>query len=355
MLPKFKSSEFIYSFESKGVTLLFEDIVGQYYMYRGEWIDFVKDDKSIHFSSKETIDRLRKEGESRTPEQTIQAANRVRGSIRKAREINIKEEISFDYLLYILNAMKEACRKYEYFDFNYWENVFQKNDEKSSENIKLVQDFKNQVREELNPIFFEKSGLLYNLLGKLSDQFDIPRADLDWYTIQDIKDIFNGKRVSDDEINRRKKAFILVGTEDTQCALYSGDEALKIFEPFKQKIDYSSKILKGKTANKGKIVRARVKVISRDYADSSAMQKEMDEMDKGDILVSETTEPALMDALRKASAIVTDVGGMLSHAAITARELDKPCIVDTQIASKILRDGDLVEVDTEKGIIKILK
>ncbi len=50
-----------------------------------------------------------------------------------------------------------------------------------------------------------------------------------------------------------------------------------------------------------------------------------------------------------------DMGGILSHAAIIARELYTPCIIDTKIATKVLKDGDLVEVDAERGVVKILK
>jgi pyruvate,water dikinase len=62
-----------------------------------------------------------------------------------------------------------------------------------------------------------------------------------------------------------------------------------------------------------------------------------------------------MKAFEKAGAVVTDVGGMLSHAAITSRELNVPCVVDTKIATQVLKDGDLVEVDAERGIVTILE
>jgi len=52
---------------------------------------------------------------------------------------------------------------------------------------------------------------------------------------------------------------------------------------------------------------------------------------------------------------VTDEGGITCHAAIISRELKKPCIIGTKIATKVLKDGDLVEVDADKGIVKILK
>ena len=61
------------------------------------------------------------------------------------------------------------------------------------------------------------------------------------------------------------------------------------------------------------------------------------------------------DAIKKAGAIVTDEGGIVSHAAITAREMKKPCIIGTKIATQVLHDGDLVEVDAEKGIVRIIE
>jgi pyruvate,water dikinase len=59
--------------------------------------------------------------------------------------------------------------------------------------------------------------------------------------------------------------------------------------------------------------------------------------------------------MKKATAFVTDAGGILSHAAIVAREMKKPCIIGTGVATKVLKDGDLVEVDANKGVVKIIK
>jgi pyruvate,water dikinase len=58
--------------------------------------------------------------------------------------------------------------------------------------------------------------------------------------------------------------------------------------------------------------------------------------------------------MKKAVAIVTDEGGVLCHAAIISRELNIPCVVGTKIATQSLSDGDLVEVDAYKGVIKKL-
>jgi pyruvate,water dikinase len=55
--------------------------------------------------------------------------------------------------------------------------------------------------------------------------------------------------------------------------------------------------------------------------------------------------------MRKASAIITDQGGILSHAAIVARELKIPCIVGTVDATKKLKNGQIVTVDANKGVV----
>lgn len=73
------------------------------------------------------------------------------------------------------------------------------------------------------------------------------------------------------------------------------------------------------------------------------------------VLVAGMTSPEYIQLMQKAIAIVTDEGGISCHAAILSRELKKPCIVGTKIATKVLKDGDLVEVDANKGIVTILK
>jgi len=83
--------------------------------------------------------------------------------------------------------------------------------------------------------------------------------------------------------------------------------------------------------------------------------EDIKKMNKGDILLSETTYPALLPAMKIAGAIITNIGGLTCHAAIVSRELGIPCVIGTKIATKVLRDGDLVEVDADKGVVRIIK
>ena len=79
---------------------------------------------------------------------------------------------------------------------------------------------------------------------------------------------------------------------------------------------------------------------------------EMDRVKNGDILVTGMTTPNFVPAMKRAGAIVTNDGGITCHAAIVSRELGVPCIIGTRMATKILKDGDLVEVDAENGIVR---
>lgn len=103
--------------------------------------------------------------------------------------------------------------------------------------------------------------------------------------------------------------------------------------------------IKGMAAREG-LVRGRAKLVFN--------VEQMNKVKRGDILVTPMTTPDYLSALKKAAAFVTDEGGLTCHAAIVARELGIPCIIGTKIATKVLKDGDLVEVDAEKGIVKKL-
>jgi len=80
-----------------------------------------------------------------------------------------------------------------------------------------------------------------------------------------------------------------------------------------------------------------------------------DKLKQGDILVTTMTTPDFLFIMKKAAGFITDEGGITCHAAIVSRELKIPCIIGTKIATKVLKDGDLVEVDAKKGIVRIIK
>lgn len=112
------------------------------------------------------------------------------------------------------------------------------------------------------------------------------------------------------------------------------------------KIENDLNIIKGSPVFNG-IVRGKVTILKN--------KSKISKFKEGRVLVSPMTTPAFLPAMKKSSAIITDEGGLTCHAAVVSREFQKPCIVGTRIATKVLKDGDLVEVDANKGIVKILK
>lgn len=114
-------------------------------------------------------------------------------------------------------------------------------------------------------------------------------------------------------------------------------------EKKEEKVDEKIKILRGQPASPG-FARGKVKTVFTIH--------DVGRVDRGDVLVAYATNPTFVPAMEKAAAIVADEGGLLSHAAIVSRELKIPCVVGTKMASRIFKDGDLVEVDANKGIIR---
>lgn len=72
-----------------------------------------------------------------------------------------------------------------------------------------------------------------------------------------------------------------------------------------------------------------------------------------DILLAFMTDVGIVPAMRRAVAIVTDVGGVTCHAAIIAREFGIPCIIGTKLGTEALKDGCLVDVNADEGLVEI--
>jgi len=150
------------------------------------------------------------------------------------------------------------------------------------------------------------------------------------------------------EITRQRKEYCITITKEGKTKIYQGEDASKKIEGLvqREKIDKNITELKGSTAYSGK-AKGIVKII--------LTVEDMPKMKEGDILVSSATNPDLVPAMRLASAFVTDTGGITCHAAIVSREMKKPCVVGTKIATRVFQDGDQVEVNAKEGIIKRIK
>jgi phosphohistidine swiveling domain-containing protein len=147
-------------------------------------------------------------------------------------------------------------------------------------------------------------------------------------------------------LKERKRHFVVVGQQSNFLG------TLKDFQKLQPELTFEELTvpagvteLKGQVGNRG-YVRGRVRIMG--------LKALIGEAQEGEILVSPMTTPDFLPAMKKAAAFVTDEGGMLSHAAIVAREMKKPCIVGTKFATQVFKDGDFVEVDANNGDVRIL-
>ena len=114
----------------------------------------------------------------------------------------------------------------------------------------------------------------------------------------------------------------------------------EVFESIFSPKTQSKKEVKGSCASSG-YAKGLAKVIRKTH--------DLVNVQKGDVLIASMTRPEMVTAMKKACAIITDEGGITSHAAIVSRELGIPCIVGTKTATKTFSDGDLVEVEAKNG------
>lgn len=153
----------------------------------------------------------------------------------------------------------------------------------------------------------------------------------------------SGKVQNLNEVKLRKKKYLVYFANDKIEMSPDNliDSIVKRIEPEKKIKSFS-----GLIAQKG-IARGKAKIV--------LSGEDLGKIKDGDIFVATMTKPNFVPALEKCAAIITDEGSILCHAAIVSREMKKPCIVGTKVATKVLKDGMVVEVDAKKGVVKIIK
>lgn len=185
------------------------------------------------------------------------------------------------------------------------------------------------------------------LMREVARRFNYDPQDLLNAWFDEVIEIIRGKELRGALSKRRDGLAVAIEEPGTRELI--GEEMQHNWEKYGEKaglIDVTE--IKGMVACRGFKERTvgRVRVVD-DPRDASGFKE-------GEVLVAVMTSPDYIVAMRKAAAIVTNFGGLTSHAAIVSRELNIPCVIGTKIATQVLRDGDEVEVDTDKGIVKKL-
>jgi len=199
-----------------------------------------------------------------------------------------------------------------------------------------------QFFQYFGPVLVEKTAEILSL-----DQEDVYNLTFDEF----ISLLKEELEINEEHKSRRGGNILVIVTPENGEEIYFSKEAKEKYDSdIKEDISNLSEI-SGQTVNGSGKLKGEVFVFRWGSDD---IEKRIYEFPEGKILVAGQTLPLFMPALRKASAIVTNEGGVLCHAAIVSRELDKPAIIGTKVATELLKDGDMIEMDLDNQTIKIL-
>jgi phosphoenolpyruvate synthase/pyruvate phosphate dikinase len=254
----------------------------------------------------------------------------------------------------ILNLFHQFRLLYQKTEFFYTDKIYELKDQYPDfeEVEKTFEYFKLDGRIFLNQIFFEPNCWYNKILIKITQYFDIDIDKLKLFSSIEIGNFLDKKiDVNDIEIAKRKEQYFIY-SDSGEIKYFLGETWKSLVEDFiPDKTE--NKFIRWKTAYPGKHT-GIAKIINIGLKNHADLPRIISQIPVGCVLVTETTEPRIIEACKKAGAIITNQWWMLSHAAITARELRIPCIVWTENATKVLKDGDFVEVDAENGVVRIL-
>ncbi|MDP3244557.1 MAG: PEP-utilizing enzyme [bacterium] len=188
------------------------------------------------------------------------------------------------------------------------------------------------------------NGALLKFTQEFNRRTGFSKDEIEYLWWWEVPRIFQMKKQDLKQALARRQGLFSIGDLKRRDRVFLGKEARELAQ-FMQRLLAGEKNLSGRPAFHG-LVRGRVKIIRT--------QNDFYKMKKGDILVAPNTRPEYVPIMKIAAAIISVEGGLTCHSAIISRELKIPAIVGVQGAIAALKDGDLVEVDANKGIVKRL-
>ncbi|MDB5204652.1 MAG: hypothetical protein JWP09_680 [Candidatus Taylorbacteria bacterium] len=282
----------------------------RYYWIRSNYKEFKR------VESRDILNDAKNESKILSPDSVISKIKKEKDAV----VLNVKEKEFLYKKLDISKSLKSMIR--------------------TSEVMTHLQDNRKDRVLRMNTLFYE-------LIEEVAERKAIESHLIFYFTPREVISLFEGEKIDMDVIEKRSKEGVLSifanGTYFTiDAELYKKLSWDKNF--FKDEGNVTE--IKGSVAFRG-IVRGVVEVLRT--------VEDIKKFKSGSILVANQTTPEFVPAMKKAAAIITDQGGITCHAAIISRELKLPAVIGTKIATKVLKDGDVVEVDANTGVVKIIK
>lgn len=205
-----------------------------------------------------------------------------------------------------------------------------------------MQHLKFEYRKLLNDLALGQNSLLSEVLEQIVMKTN--REDSTSMTAEEVEKILEGEEIKDCS-ERHVYSFVKWDKEKRRLIISGGGEAYRKIRELEKEMPKDEVI--GTPASKG-YAKGRVRIIPFSMNSEEYLHK----FQKGEVLVSTTTGPEMVVIMEKAAAIVTDEGGLMSHAAIVSREFGIPCVVGTKYATEVFKDGDEIEVNANNGVVR---
>ncbi len=187
---------------------------------------------------------------------------------------------------------------------------------------------------------------LIPIYAEIARRFSLSIPELRKFTEQELIDTLKGITTTKAILSSRKKFFTSGYDEKMEKRInYSAQESERLFKF----VQTHAKSLQGAEGSKG-VCASPGKAIGK--ARIVPFPKDNYKVKTGDILITHATTVDYLPAMKKASAIITEVGGLTCHAAVVSREFGIPCIVALPNAMKMFKDGVLIEVNADNGTVK---
>ena len=211
--------------------------------------------------------------------------------------------------------------------------------------IKIL-DFSISFWDERKIIAIKAMTFLDQLNQEIARRLRLKLDEVKFLIPDEIRDaLVKNQKPNMEEIHRRMESCLILWQDD-KITFSTDKKEIKKWQKALLGGKTETSILRGTPASSGK-VNGKVRVLFS--------SKEIHKIKEGEILVATNTTPEYVPAMKKAIAILTEKGGMTSHAAIVSRELKVPCIVGISNITEILKTGDLAEVDANNGVVRKLK
>ncbi|MFH1207183.1 MAG: PEP-utilizing enzyme [Patescibacteria group bacterium] len=180
------------------------------------------------------------------------------------------------------------------------------------------------------------------VFAAMSKKYGVRIRDMWRMSVEEVFTMISSGQMPDQDVLIKRKGLYVYYSYKGRFEIFYGKKAKYFLSRFYQT---SHSLKSGRVASPG-LARGRVRIVRS--------QKDFPKFKKGNILVVNNTTPDFVPIMKKAAAIVAEEGGITAHVSIVSRELKIPCVIGVYKAMSVLKNGDRVEVDAERGVVRKL-